>query len=112
MAGTSSGTIPPSFTPAANDPPALLTQPSDRDPWITLDPNRYMDMCNQSAISGNFDYVKTALCAAHDGMSQFIQDRDSTGTHEVTGAEAFQMLQLQQKMNAMLLTMVDHEDRT
>ena len=70
-----------------------------------------MEMCNQSAISGNFDDVKTALRAAHDGMSQFIQDRDSTGTHEPTGGEAFQMLQLQQKMNAMLLTMVDSNTR-
>ena len=112
MAGSSTGsTVPPSFTPASGDPPALLTQPSDRDPWISLDPNRYMDMCNQSAVNGNFEYVKTALRAAHEGMSQFILDRDSTGTREVTGVEAYQMLQLQQKMNAMLLTMIDRNAR-
>ena len=112
MAGSSSGTqVPPSFTPGPNDPPALLTQPRDRDPWIALDPNRYMDMCTQSAVSGNFDYVKTGLQVAHEGMSQFILDRASTGTQEVTANEAYQMLQLQQNMNAMLLTMINRNAR-
>ena len=59
-------------------------------------------MCIASAVSGNFDCVKTALRAAHEGTSQFITDRQATGTPEVTAGEAFQMLRLQQKMNAMI----------
>ena len=70
MSASSAGVAqPPSFTPGAGDPPVTLTQPSDRDPWMALDPNRYMEMCTQSATSGNFEYVKTALRAAHEGMS-------------------------------------------
>ena len=75
------------------------------------DPNRYMEMCTQSATSGNFEYVKTALRAAHEGMSQFIVEREASGTREVNGNEAFHMLQLQQKMNAMLLTIIDRNAR-
>ena len=89
---SSSGSLPPSFTPQQGDPPAALTKPSDREAWINLSPNRFMEMCSQSAVNGNFDYVKTALTAAHEGMSQFITDRLSTNTPEVTAAEAFQML--------------------
>ena len=87
----------PSFTPGPHDPPANLNTPADRDPWINMDPNRYMDMCRQSATSGNFEYVKTGLRAAHEGMSQFINDRVAASTPQnpagVTAQEAFQMLQ-------------------
>ena len=89
MAGTGSGTqVPPSFTPGPGDPPAVLTQPADRDPWLNLDPNKFMEMCTHSARSGNFEYVKTALRAANEGMSQFLIDRDASGTREVTTTEA------------------------
>ena len=110
MAAASTG-MPQPFTPDAGDPSATLNVPGDRDAWIALDPNRYMEMCTQSEMSGNFEYVKTALRAVHEGMTHFIIDRDATGMREVTPGEAYQMLQLQQKMNAMLLTMINRNAR-
>ena len=100
---TGSGSVAPSFNPSASDPPFQVNTPQDREQWVNLDASRFMDMCAQSATSGNFDYVKTALRVAHLGITEFITDRSATGTPEVTAAEAFTMLRLQQKMNAMIL---------
>ena len=99
-----SGSVAPSFNPTVNDPPFQFNTQQEREQWVNLDGARFMEMCAQSAASGNFDYVKTALRVAHMGITEFIGDRTATGTPEVTAAEAFTMLRLQQKMNAMILT--------
>ena len=89
--------VPASFNPEPTDPPFQVSTLQDRERWVNLDAARFMDMCSQSATSGNFDYVRTALRVAHMGITEFITDRSATGSQEVAAAEAFTMLRLQQK---------------
>ena len=77
----------------AGDPPVNLNVPADRDAWVNMDPNRYMDLCEQAYMNGDFSYVQVALRANQHGLSEFINDRVTRGTTEVTNTEAFKMSQ-------------------
>ena len=100
MAATSASTYPPSFTPGPADPPSDLRNQEDRDAWLGLDINRYMEMCTHSTVSGNLDYVEMALQASHETVATFVDARvaaPGSDEPELTAKEAFGMLQLQQK---------------
>ena len=87
------------------DPPLNITMPADRKAWVNLDPSRYMDLCHRAYLDGNFEYARTTLRATHEGMSNCITDQIASHNKQVIGEEAFQMLQMQQKMNAVLLSL-------
>ena len=102
--------LPPSFNPLPTDPPQDPRTQTERDQWIKLDGNRYLDMCNQSLPSGNFNYVKTALQVNHEGIATFINSRMAAAggnAPTLSNEEAFLMLNMQHKINAMLMTVVN-----
>ena len=107
----SANPAPPSFNPGPADPPIDPRTQPERDAWITLDGHRFMDMCNRSLTSGNFNYVKTALQVNHEGMTNFVAARVAGAgpgnPPTVTSEETFQMLHMQLKVNAMLLTLIN-----
>ena len=94
-----------------NDPPVNITTPADREAWINLDPGRYMDLCHRAYLDGNFEYVRTALRATREGITSFITDRFASNNRQVAGEENFQMLQMQQEMNALLLNTTSRNAR-
>ena len=79
--------------PAGANPPVNINSPADRDQWINMDPSRYMDMCEQAYLNGDFSYVQVALRANQLGLASFINERVTSGDRQVTNEQAFQMLQ-------------------
>ena len=106
----SSNPVPPSFTPGPADPPVDPRTQGERDAWITMDGDRFLEMCNRSLASGNFNYVQTALRVNHAGITSFIAARlaeSGTNPPEVSNQEVFLMLRMMHKMNAMLMTVIN-----
>ena len=90
---------------AGAGPPVNINTTEDRDQWINMDPNRYMELCEQAYLNGDFSYVQVALKANQLGLASFINERVTSGDRQVTNEQAFQMLQSAQKTNSMVLAL-------
>ena len=84
-----------------------LTSQQDRDAWVELSMDRFSQLCGEAYQSGDFSYVKTLLQANHEGMGEFLNNRTNTGNRSVTNEDSFHILKSLQKMNMLMLAMVN-----
>ena len=92
---------------AAQDPSQELNTPQDREGWFKLHPARFTELCGEAYADGNYKYVSEALKANHEAMSEFIEKTTTSGIRQVTSEENYDMLLMTQKMNSLLLSMVN-----
>ena len=64
-------------------------------------------MCGQAYADGNYNYVSVALQANHEAMKEFIEKTTTAGIRSVSGEENYELLLMTQKMNSLLLSMVN-----
>ena len=58
-------------------------------------------------MDGDYSYVSVALRANHEAMKEFIEKTTATGTKAVTSEENYDLILMTQKMNSLLLSMVN-----
>ena len=92
---------------AAQDPGRESNTPQNREGWFKLPPGKFTELCGQAYADGNYKYVSEALKANHEAMSEFIEKTTTSGIRQVTSEENYDMLLMTQKMNSLLLSMVN-----
>ena len=98
--------------PAA--PPGVNNPPSSQREWFNMDVAQFYEQCVVAYNQGNYNWVKQALQANHNGFTSFIRDRTGTGT--MTLEETYIVTQMTAKCNAALLSIINrsevHEHQT
>ena len=69
--------------------------------------DRFSQLCSDAYQNGDFSYVKTLLQANHESMGEFLTARTAAGNRTVTNEESFQILKAVQKMNMLMLSMLN-----
>ena len=89
------------------DPSWELNTPQDRQGWFKLEPARFTELCSSAYLDGDYSYVSVALKANHETMKEYIEKTTATGTRAVTSEENYDLILMTQKMNSLLLSMVN-----
>ena len=89
------------------DPSRELTTPQDRQGWFTLEPARFTELCSKAYENGDYSYVNIALMANHEAMKEFIEKSTATATRAVTSEESYDLILMTQKMNSLLISVIN-----
>ena len=93
------------------DPSRELTTPQDRQGWFRLDPERFTEMCGKAYDNGDYSYVNVALMANHDAMKEFIARSNAASTRSVNAEEGYGLILMTQKMNSLLISIINRSMR-
>ena len=91
----------------ATDPGVNVQDPQVREAWLELGHERLVELCETSYNSGDFGYVSTALKANHESMRQIMGTVAERADRHMNDREAFDMMRISFKTNALLLTLVN-----
>jgi len=92
---------------AAQDPSRELKTPQDRLGWFKLELERFTELCSNPYVDGDYSYVSVALMANHKAMKEFIEKTTASGTRAVTSEESYDLILMTQKMNSLLICVVN-----
>ena len=88
-------------------PSRELRTPQDRQGWFKLEPEKFTELCEKAYVNGDYSYVNIALMANHGAMKEFISKSAVTGTRAVTPEESYDLILMTQKMNSLLISVIN-----
>ena len=67
----------------------------------------FAELCSNAYVDGDYGHVSVASRAKHEAMKEFIEKTTTTGIRAVTSENNYDLILMTQKMNSLLLSMVN-----